>query len=169
MSTLSVAPLDNLLANQQPRAACQARGIYILFKDSEIVYIGQSKNIDSRLSGHYAEKTKEFNAFTFIPFVGSDDALTDLEAAYIVTYTPVYNRNIPPNNYWIALDEIYVQLFVLPGQRLSKAHLAKQLADAGLTLTNGHYILAAVRELFPSLVTKTQRKKLQREERRHGG
>jgi hypothetical protein len=64
-------------------------GIYALFMDAEIVYIGQSVDVDSRVWTHYMQGAKKFTSFTFIPC--PPDRLDDTEKAYICAYHPLYN------------------------------------------------------------------------------
>lgn len=42
-------------------------GIYFLFLDEELVYIGQSLNVHARVGHHYRDSRKTFNRWTFIP------------------------------------------------------------------------------------------------------
>lgn len=69
------------------------RGIYFLYHDQEIVYIGQSKtNVMQRICGHHAEGTKVFNSFSFLPYTSySDKKLSFKEEILIKKYNPKYN------------------------------------------------------------------------------
>ena len=64
-----------------------ARGIYFLFDNEELVYIGQTINLLSRLPSHAAEKI-----FDFVRFFQYDGDLTSLEMALIVKFKPKYNK-----------------------------------------------------------------------------
>jgi len=62
-------------------------GVYFLIKDEEIVYVGQSVNIFSRIGAH--ETLKDFDTFTYIECDKSE--LNIIEAKYIVKFKPKYN------------------------------------------------------------------------------
>lgn len=64
-------------------------GIYFLIKNSEIIYIGQSVNIFSRLQGH---KSKDYDSVAFIPCPKSQ--LDILETLYILHYEPKLNGRL---------------------------------------------------------------------------
>lgn len=73
------------------------RGVYFLIKNNEIVYVGQSTDIFSRISVH--RKTKDFDSYNYILFPEvSDEKLNNLEAEYIGKFTPKYNRQISNND-----------------------------------------------------------------------
>jgi len=64
-------------------------GVYFLFHNGELVYIGQTKTIKWRLDQHLAERRKDFDAIAFIPC--GLDRLLEIEAFYIKRYAPKYN------------------------------------------------------------------------------
>lgn len=67
------------------------RGVYFLYADDQLVYIGQSVNIPSRIRDHLRDGTKIFNAYKSIIIpIGQD--LTDVEDFYIRKYNPKYNK-----------------------------------------------------------------------------
>jgi len=68
--------------------------IYCLINDDEIVYIGKTINIQSRISTHHKDKSKTFNGFSIIaklPNEISDNELLKLEEKYIKLLKPKYN------------------------------------------------------------------------------
>ncbi len=66
-------------------------GIYILFKDNEIVYIGKSKNIKHRIQEH--KKDKLFNNVKIILFKNEPDI--NLYEPYLINkYKPIYNNDL---------------------------------------------------------------------------
>lgn len=67
-------------------------GIYFLLKDKEIVYVGQSIDIDRRIKDH-SYNGKDFDSFEYIECDKSD--LTRLETLYIVKFQPMLNKIIP--------------------------------------------------------------------------
>jgi len=75
------------------------RGIYFLFNENKIVYVGQSNgNILHRIVSHM--DTKVFDSFNTISCSYED--LSILEAEYILRIKPAYNKNIPSNNKWVS-------------------------------------------------------------------
>jgi excinuclease UvrABC nuclease subunit len=67
-------------------------GIYFLFNLDEVVYIGQSKNINSRIAQHISENEKEFDCFSFITC--NKNQLNKLEEKYIFHHSPLYNKTL---------------------------------------------------------------------------
>jgi predicted house-cleaning noncanonical NTP pyrophosphatase (MazG superfamily) len=63
-----------------------ACGVYFLIKDDEIVYIGQSINIASRVASH---KDKDFDSMSFVAC--QKEELDILESLYILAYQPALN------------------------------------------------------------------------------
>lgn len=63
-----------------------ACGVYFLIKDNEIVYIGQSINIASRITQH---RDKEFDSVSYVACHRSE--LDVLESLYILAYKPPLN------------------------------------------------------------------------------
>ncbi|MFA7287604.1 MAG: GIY-YIG nuclease family protein [Melioribacteraceae bacterium] len=72
-------------------------GIYFLYKNNQLVYIGESRCIISRVSRHYEENTKQFDKFTFSVFTGTSDARKRKEKALIRRFKPKYNNTHNPN------------------------------------------------------------------------
>lgn len=64
-------------------------GVYFLFNNSELVYVGQSENIVKRIHEH---TDKLFTHYSHIKC--SKKELLVLEKKYIQTYNPVYNINL---------------------------------------------------------------------------
>lgn len=65
-------------------------GIYFMYMDEELVYIGQSINISSRIINHYRENTKVFNKVFFIKV--DADSLLSVERDLIKKFNPKYNK-----------------------------------------------------------------------------
>jgi hypothetical protein len=64
--------------------------IYALIKDQEIVYIGQSSNVMSRLGSHIQEKRKDFDSYAIVCKV-SQNEVDEVERKYIDDLKPKYN------------------------------------------------------------------------------
>lgn len=65
-------------------------GIYFLIKSGQIVYVGQSKWVHTRLREHIHKAVKNFDSY-FIQYCQIDE-LTMLESIYIARYQPKYNQ-----------------------------------------------------------------------------
>lgn len=70
--------------------------IYFLISNNEIVYVGRSINIASRLYTHINEKSKDFDSISLVD-VGGFDQLVRYEWPYIAKFMPKYNfpKNTP--------------------------------------------------------------------------
>jgi hypothetical protein len=98
-------------------------GIYFLFFENQVVYVGQSKScIASRIKNH--RKDKEFTHYSYIP-VNQHQYLNDVEDFYISEYQPKYNggmvlrrsgeaRSMPPIEY--VFDPKESLLSIIDGQ-----------------------------------------------------
>jgi hypothetical protein len=69
-------------------------GVYFLIKDDEIVYIGKSVGLRSRLNRH--RRHFDFNRVFIIPHTGND-WLIDLEYVYIKKFRPRLNQSSNPD------------------------------------------------------------------------
>ena len=71
-------------------------GIYFLFRDNVLQYIGQSQNVMQRVGQHL--RNKQFDTFTYIECNIAE--LNDMEIRYIRQYNPplnhAYARNLMP-------------------------------------------------------------------------
>ena len=66
------------------------RGIYFLINKAEIVYVGQSFDIYSRIASH--KSVKDFDSYTFIeyPNIKREDLIA-IEEDYILKFQPLLN------------------------------------------------------------------------------
>lgn len=71
-------------------------GIYYLYKDNEIVYIGSSKTLGFRIIRHKVGKSgkyKKFDSFSYK--LCSEQKLLEVEARAIFKHTPIHNQVLP--------------------------------------------------------------------------
>lgn len=95
-------------------------GIYFLFSaDNEIVYVGQSKDILTRVEKH--KQTKVFDRFAYVRC--SPERLDILELAYILKFDPIYNVTIPNIDSWIGIKVAQRRLKEEKETTLRKARL----------------------------------------------
>lgn len=66
-------------------------GVYALSYKNEIVYIGCSKNIASRVGGHYTKGSIVFDSWKIIPLPQRKESMFDQESRMIRKYNPIYN------------------------------------------------------------------------------
>lgn len=76
-------------------------GVYSLYKNSKIVYVGSSQNVFSRVWAH----ERNFDSWNFIPCDITD--FKTIEAFCIVLFESNQNKELPTNNLYIA--ERYVK------------------------------------------------------------
>ena len=68
------------------------KGIYFLYLDGRIVYIGKSDgNVFKRICDHFKDDSKKFDSFTFRKCYVSDKELLKIERDLIKQYNPIYN------------------------------------------------------------------------------
>ncbi len=80
---------DDILAAQAPNQPIS--GIYFLIEGDEIVYVGQSIDVHSRLITH--RQQKQFSHFSYIEV--PPELLDIVERAYISRFKPRLNRAVP--------------------------------------------------------------------------
>jgi len=87
-------------------------GVYFLFSGHEIIYIGQSINVCSRVAGPGGghSRTKNFDHFAFIEC--PQEYLGCLEAHFIMKFRPRLNKSIPPNPVYKS-THLLAELFAL--------------------------------------------------------
>lgn len=78
----------------------RTEGIYLLYSNDELIYIGQSKFCERRIYEHL--KTKMFDEYKIIR--KEEESLNELEACAIVLLKPKYNKSIPKNNRFITIE-----------------------------------------------------------------
>ena len=66
------------------------KGVYFLFDDKQLVYIGESDNIYRRIGQHIYEGTKKFDSFEIFPC----NDRKKLEGFLIRTLKPKYNVSL---------------------------------------------------------------------------
>jgi hypothetical protein len=71
-------------------------GVYFLLQGEEVIYVGQSADIPSRVLSH--RRTKDFDRYATMPI--PRDWLSEVEAEYILHYQPELNRSLPKNRWY---------------------------------------------------------------------
>lgn len=78
--------LEDLL--ERSIKACAVSGVYFLFKRKKLLYVGQSRNVFSRVGTH-ARKVK-FDSFTYLEY--PLHLLSKYEQHYIAKFQPPLNK-----------------------------------------------------------------------------
>lgn len=99
---------EEIISKARPVDHIDNVGIYVLLREGEIVYVGQSQNIKSRIGTHLAEKAKIFDSY-YVIYCDSFQ-LNDLEAEFIIKFDPIYNAAIPSNNEYKTFEGVRKQL-----------------------------------------------------------
>lgn len=66
-------------------------GIYFLFKENKLVYIGESSCVFTRISQHFKNTKKEFDSFKYEIFQGTIKQRKLKERKLIIRYNPILN------------------------------------------------------------------------------
>ncbi len=76
---------------KQPKNSIGTAGIYFLFRESVLVYIGQSGWCESRINGHLRRGVMDYDSHHIMPWPGSRADRGRLEKELIVAFRPEYN------------------------------------------------------------------------------
>jgi hypothetical protein len=69
--------------------------VYFIFDDDDIVYVGQTMGLKTRIQAHSARHRR-------VAFIKTDSAhLNEMEALYIAKFRCSGNGNFPPNDHFI--------------------------------------------------------------------
>lgn len=72
-------------------------GVYVLYSDGDVVYIGKSKNVFMRIIAHINDKGKNFDQYQIIEC--KEDELDIYKRILINTYLPRYNKDLTTKKY----------------------------------------------------------------------
>lgn len=87
---LSLMPEIGLPVQILPLNRYAKSGIYFLYLNDEVVYVGQAADMRKRIGSHLVEGIKNFDAISCIPCEKQD--LSKAERYYIAKLVPKYNR-----------------------------------------------------------------------------
>ena len=79
-------------------------GVYFLFCEGELVYVGQSRHVPDRIADHVREKRLSFDSVSFIPV--PVEKLLETESYYIDLLWPTENRTGDRSKVRKQLDDI---------------------------------------------------------------
>src|SRR3546814_16063050 len=81
-------------------------GVYLLYFNERLVYIGKSKDICSRLNQH-RKHGRMFDEWSFIPVpAGEDEELDYVESRLINAFAPEQNRKLIDTGRGVSVDPI---------------------------------------------------------------
>lgn len=115
-------------------------GIYFLIYKHEVVYVGQSLDIEHRISVHRLTGEKNFDSWSYQLF--EDYELDDAEAEYIVRLAPRYNITLPVNSNWVNLSMAKRKL------NMSLPEIKRLIRKYNINDTNGYY---SISEMYQAL------------------
>jgi excinuclease UvrABC nuclease subunit len=84
-----LVPIKDDFLHTLPRYAVPSMGVYFLFYNNTLIYIGQSKQILIRVSNHFY--TKNFTSFSFVKCNKISEAEI-LEREFIKKFNPPLNK-----------------------------------------------------------------------------
>lgn len=121
MSAVSAAMTGKVLLRAEEIAMkalpyAKATGIYFLLDGDEVVYVGQSVNVYSRIEDH---TDKRFDRYAFIPC--AVDVLDRLESLYIHCLRPKLNGDILGSNEKYAPIPLDALISIVPNASVSGA------------------------------------------------
>lgn len=67
-------------------------GVYFLIESNQVVYVGKSSNIMSRIRHHSCDEEKQFDSFAYVEFDSRE--IVSKEAEFIRLFKPTQNKNI---------------------------------------------------------------------------
>lgn len=89
------------IAGQPPRKLC---GVYFLVSGDEVIYVGQSRDIASRVETH--QRDKDFDAVAYIECDPAE--LNAVESDYIAQFSPRLNKGGPTKEgSWVAASAAF--------------------------------------------------------------
>lgn len=89
-------------------------GVYFLIKDNEVVYVGKSKDVHSRVMTHLVDKEKDFDSYSYILLENAHDRDVT-ECFYIETLAPKYNNSFSEKH---LLLEVLQEIALLSGYKI---------------------------------------------------
>ena len=104
LKTKSLNSLKNIILSKKKFFEPRIKGIYFLISKNEIVYVGQSCEILSRVETHRKQNKKIFDSFSYFEY--DFDNLDNIEAYFIFKLKPKYNVTIPENDTYKTLHQI---------------------------------------------------------------
>jgi len=83
--------MDELKRLKRDKLTGVCSGVYLLFNNDELVYVGESWNCFLGVAEQTRDESKTFTSWAFIP-IEYNTARRDLKRQFISEYTPTYNH-----------------------------------------------------------------------------
>jgi len=112
--------IGQIMLNKKLAPVNRTSGIYFLMDDSEVVYVGQSVDIESRVLIHVKEGRKRFQHYSF--FECDIDDLNEMESYFIWYFQPRLNVFIHESNSRYCIMYTYLRV-----RGLDKRNYRKQI------------------------------------------
>lgn len=98
--------------------------VYLLYKNDEIVYVGQTTQLFIRINNH--SKTKDFDQFSYIS-CKSYEEMMDIETALILELQPKYNQKL--SNDYISLIGFRKKVKEIAGNNYDSSMYIKRIKE----------------------------------------
>lgn len=82
------------LGKQITNSDVDGSGVYFMYWENKVVYVGQSTNLKKRINGHSLRINKDYQNVTVL-FDIPTESLKSIEAFYIHLFKPKFNKNYP--------------------------------------------------------------------------
>ena len=107
--------------------------IYFLIDGDDVVYVGKSIDLVSRILKHRSENRKKFTRYAYIRCDEID--LVDMEAAYIAKFAPKYNKQLSKNSEVASMEHLK-SLFGCNAPKIKRYIRAMDIQSV-----NGYYLI----------------------------
>jgi hypothetical protein len=94
----------HIVENKTPNTHLYNSGVYFLINKIDIVYIGQSFFVKSRVQSHIGSPKFAFDGYFIKEFKPKE--LNDSEAFFIWNLQPKHNKTLPKNNQYKTINQI---------------------------------------------------------------
>lgn len=128
-------PLEVTIVRLPSLADMGRPGVYFLYRNGAVVYVGQGVNVRKRIADHIGEGLKSFDAVSFFPC--PKESLDRLERRYIRALLPEYNRchfsNLLRQSGEVRPQPSVAQVAVCAGARRLPKRLRQQAIQSALS------------------------------------
>lgn len=88
---------------KKPVSEAKLNGVYFLYKENKVIYVGQSNNVTNNVVEHIGEF--DFTDYGYIVVSDGED-LKNVEAFFIHKFKPVHNPELTPNTIGLTQEHL---------------------------------------------------------------